>query len=153
MNPAQCMNGLKTRAVRYLPASDSRKDLKLDELLLGMRSTWTQLGEGLLGGQVDIGYARADWEALNNENTLVSAGAGAFVDYPLSDQVALFVFGGVRYYLDTTNPTRCGDGSTTTSTGSGTCSDHGGILHVNDPIGDGWSVEVAYQDSSPDVAS
>lgn len=87
------------------------------------------------------GLVGAELDRLANSNTLVSLGGGAFFNKPLSKSLSMSVFVGGRYYIDGTDPTTCNDGTTSTSTGSGTCSHHGGIAHLNDPIGSGFSME------------
>lgn len=123
--------------------SDSEEGLDFFEWLFGGRWSSTELGAPRIGGQFDIGLARGDLDGLRNSSSLVSVGAGVFAELPLGAAASLFAFGGGRYYLDTTEPTTCNDGTKSSSTGSGTCSHHGGIRHYNDYIGDGFAPELA----------
>jgi hypothetical protein len=122
-------------------SEDSSVEVEAYEVLFGGRGRFAEVGRLSLGAQIDVGYARADVEEYPNENDFVSFGAGIFGEVALHQTVSLFVFGGGRYYIDVTPPTTCNDGTTSQSTGSGTCSHHGGIDHYNAKLGDGAALE------------
>ncbi|WP_145198127.1 hypothetical protein [Planctomycetes bacterium Poly30] len=96
------------------------------------------------GLQLGLGLGRADLEGLDNSNSLVSLSVALRVDWQISERVGLYGLAGIRAYLDTTEPTTCNDGTTSTSVGQGTCSHHGGINHYNDYIGDSTEPEIGF---------
>ena len=93
--------------------------------------------------QADIGAVHADLDRLRNGNTLVSLGFGVQPALRLHEAVSIVGVLGYRLYFDTTEPTTCNDGTTSSSVGSGTCSYHGGIAHYNERIGDGGGIEAS----------
>jgi len=127
--------------LRFL--EDEDEELDLGEFNMGIRTRPARRGPLGLRGQVDIGLVRADLDRLQNDNTLISLGFGVQPVLRLNEAVSIVGLLGYRFYFDTTEPTTCNDGTTSTSTGSGTCSSHGGIDHLNDKIGDGGGGEVA----------
>lgn len=135
--------GDQTYFMEMRASSDSDVGLDFVELLFGGRWASEVLPAPKLGVQLDLGITGADLDGLRNSNSLVSVGGGIFAEFPLSQAATVVAFGGGRYYLDTTEPTTCNDGTKSKSTGSGTCSHHGGIRNYNDYIGDGFAPEVS----------
>lgn len=113
----------------------------VDFVLGGRFPFWRDAAPLQVGFQVDVGIGYADLASLANGNDLLSVGAALFAQLKLSSKVALYTTAGTRQYWDTTPPTTCNDGTASQSTGSGTCSHHGGINHYNEYIGDGGGEE------------
>lgn len=94
------------------------------------------------GIQLGIGIANADLDGLSNTNSLLSFSVAGRLEWQFSERVGAYLIAGIRGYFDTTDPTTCRDGTTSTSVGQGTCSHHGGIAHYNDYIGDSIEPEI-----------
>lgn len=124
---------------------DSRSDdsvgLDILDVSVGGIFYGRQLGRLRPGLQLSMGLGNASLDGLMNSNTLVSISAGMRLEFAVSSRIALFGLLGVRSFIDTTAPTTCNDGTTSTSVGPGTCSHHGGIAHYNDYIGDSFEPE------------
>ena len=123
--------------------SDDDEDLDWRNFNFGGRFARRSFGAFDIGAEADIGLAHADLDRLINSNTLASVATGVFLEARPTERFALSASLGGRYFFDTTDPTTCNDGTTSTSTGPGTCSHHGGVAHLNDPIGDGFALEIS----------
>lgn len=120
---------------------DSEVGIDVVELDVGGRFPLVADAGYALGVQADVGVAQADVDGFRNRNDLLSVSCGLFGRTRLVDRLWLAGSVGVRQYWDVTEPTTCRDGTTSTSTGSGTCSYHGGIAHYNDQLGDAVAAE------------
>jgi hypothetical protein len=123
---------------------DGNEGLDVGQFNMGLRTRPAEHGRFSVRVQTDIGLATADLDGFQNDNTLVSISLGVQPAIHVYGPVSIVGFLGYRYYFDTTEPTTCNDGSTSTSTGPGTCSHHGGIDHYNDQIGNGGGVEASF---------
>lgn len=83
-----------------------------------------------------LGFAVADSPELYNTVNFVTLPVGFEVGYSVIPELSLYGGVGYKWLWDTTSSTTCRDGSTSNSTGSGTCSWHGGIAYYNDYVGD-----------------
>jgi hypothetical protein len=95
-------------------------------------------GGGL--GIVDVQIANL--ERFRNPNPLFGLGLGGFLEVRVASRVALGVSATANAFFDGTPPTTCNDGSSSWSTGQGTCSWHDGIAHYNDELGSGVVLDV-----------
>ena len=86
-------------------------------------------------------FQRVRLDRLQNANELLGIGAGAYGEIRVSPNVALTLTLTANAFFDVTPPTTCNDGSSSQSTGSGTCSSHDGIAHYNDMLGNGSNVD------------
>ncbi|MEJ2766871.1 DUF3265 domain-containing protein [Photobacterium sp. MCCC 1A19761] len=84
-----------------------------------------------------IGIGELDVNYYQNKNTLISIPLGLSSSYSFTEKFHLDLGIGYRYFIDLTENTKCKDGTTSESTGSGTCSWHGGIARYQDKVGDG----------------
>lgn len=109
----------------YLQARSEAFDL----LLLNVGGKYAALARGRfdLGVQGSIDVEHADLSRFRNVNVLVGFGVGAYAEARVASRASLVVTLSARGFLDATPPTRCNDGSSSQSTGQGTCSWHGGI--------------------------
>lgn len=121
--------------------ANGEEDLSVVEWVGGGRLSLVQTDDLRLGLEADFGLAQADLDRFRNSNELVTAATGVFARARLVDRVWILGSIGVRAYWDVTDPTTCRDGSTSPSTGSGTCSHHGGIAFANDELGDGVGID------------
>jgi hypothetical protein len=95
-----------------------------------------ELGAQLL---LDVELARLD--RYRNSNDLVALGVGGYAAVRVFPRGFLTLALSAHAFVDATPPTTCNDGSTSLSTGQGTCSYHGGIDHYNDSIRAGGGLD------------
>lgn len=107
--------------------------------LLGPPSTAGPLD---VRGRMDFGYTWARYEPYENSNRLLSLGLSIQGDLNLSDDLALVVRAGYRFYFDQTSKPRCADGTLPREEGQAACFDHGGLAFSPDRLGDGHGVEL-----------
>lgn len=122
---------------------DESEGFRLTTLGMGLRTRAAVSGPLELRGQADIGLAGADLDRLRNSNSLGSIGFGVQPALRLHKHLSIVAMIGYRFYWDTTEPTTCNDGTTSSSVGSGTCSHHGGIRHYNEELGNGQGPEMS----------
>lgn len=89
-----------------------------------------------------FGASFIDYELYGNPNTLLSLPLGISATYHFNKKLGVNFSSSYKLYTDLTSPTVCNDGSESQSTGSGTCSHHGGISRYNDKIGNGGGLNV-----------
>lgn len=101
----------------------------------------------LRGGSLELGvmglleFQRLRLDKFQNANDLVAIGVGLYGEFRVAPSVALTLTLSASGFFDATPPTTCNDGSTSQSTGSGTCSWHDGIAFYNDMLGDGTTLD------------
>lgn len=94
-----------------------------------------------LGGLLLFEVQHAHVQRHRNTNVLVAFGGGAYGDVRLSARAWLTLTLSFHAFVDVTPPTRCNDGSSSQSTGQGTCSWHGGIDFYTDQLGNGAGLD------------
>ncbi|MGR2770434.1 hypothetical protein ACUYOF_23285 [Photobacterium ganghwense] len=87
-----------------------------------------------------LGFGELDVDGYQNTNVLISIPVGISSSYSLTEKFHLDLGVGYKYFMDLTDNTKCNDGTTSESTGSGTCSWHGGIASYQDKVGDGGGI-------------
>lgn len=107
---------------------------------IGFNKELVQYEKTYLAFNLGLGFSQLDVPSFENKNNLLSIPVGVTGGYKLSDNVSIDASIGYRYFIDLTENTKCKDGSTSDSVGSGTCSWHGGIAQYQDQIGDGGGV-------------
>jgi len=122
--------------------SDSKKDINYYDVTIGFNGDIVHQGNLRIGYDLGVGVGQLDVPWYSNKNTMVSIPVGLTFDYSFTDKLALNAGVGYKYFFDLTDDqlsTVCNDGTTSESTGSGTCSWHGGIAgySTNDLIGNG----------------
>lgn len=130
-------------AVSSKPDTYSRlsEDFSLLSLGLGGRVAAFKKGRFEVGGQGLLGIEHANLGRFRNVNVLVDIGVGAYAEVRVLPQASLMLTLAGRVFLDATPPTRCNDGSSSQSTGQGTCSWHGGIDFYTDQLGEGVALD------------
>ena len=110
---------------------------------VGAGGKFAALKQGIveLGVMGLLEYQRVRLEKLQNGNDLVAIGVGAYGEIRVIPNVALTLTLSANAFFDATPATTCNDGSTSGSTGSGTCSHHDGIGFYNDKLGDGSNLD------------
>jgi hypothetical protein len=120
----------------------SQEELSMLSLVAGARLPIVRTSRVRVSVQGDLGYSRARLKRFRNANQLAPLAAGVRMDLRIIPQVSVNGTVAGRVFEDVTAPTTCNDGSTSRSTGQGTCSHHGGIDHYNDQIGSGHGLEL-----------
>ena len=92
-----------------------------------------------VGGLLE--YQRAQLDRFRNPNHLVSLGVRGYGEVRVMPNVTLTLTVSAHAFADATSPTTCNDGSTSNSTGQGTCSWHDGIAFYNDELGNGTGLD------------
>lgn len=112
-------------------------------MLLSVGGKYAALARGRfdVGVQGFVDVEHADLSRFRNVNVLLGFGAGAYAEVRVVPRASLIVNLSARGLLDVTPPTRCNDGSSSQSTGQGTCSWHGGIDFYTDQLGEGTGLD------------
>ena len=132
-----------SQAPVYLEASfqkENESNIEYMELSIGAEKSLYRQGPFSIEGSGGIGIGSLDIPWSQNENTLLSAPIGIKASYAVTERFSLYTGAEYRWYFDLTDETKCEDGSTSQSTGAGTCSWHGGISHYQNRVGDGDSL-------------
>lgn len=93
------------------------------------------------GGLGFLQFQGARLDEYKNGNSLLGIGLGGYAEVRIVPRVSLVLTVSAHAFGDVTPPTTCNDGSTSQSTGSGTCSSHDGIAFSNDILGNGTAVD------------
>jgi hypothetical protein len=125
--------------------SDNTKNINYYDVVIGINGDIVKNESFRLGWDIGIGAGQLDVPWYSNKNAMLSLPIGLDMVYRLTDKVMLNAGVGYKYFLDLTDNqqyTICNDGSISESSGSGTCSWHGGIAgySTNDLIGNGGGV-------------
>ena len=94
-----------------------------------------------VGALASLGFQGARFDDRMNGNSLLAIGVGGYAHVRVHARVALTVTASAHAFADVTPPTTCNDGSTSQSTGQGTCSHHDGIAFYNEMIGAGTGLD------------
>ncbi len=94
-----------------------------------------------LGGQALLDVEHAHLGRYRNANVLVAVGGGGYAEVRVLPRASLTLTLSAHAFVDVTPPTRCNDGSSSQSTGQGTCSWHGGIDFYTDQLGEGAGLD------------
>jgi hypothetical protein len=94
-----------------------------------------------LGGQGLLDFEHARLDRYRNANSLLALGIGGYAEVRIVARVSLTLTLAAHVFADLTAPTTCNDGSTSQSTGQGTCSHHGGIDFYHDKLGAGAGLD------------
>ena len=129
--------------VEVTHVTDDSEELAITTVSTGTRYNFVRSESVELGPRFDLGLGSADLDRFRNRNELITLGIAVAAELRLLTHVSLYAQAGYRGYFDVTDPTTCRDGSTSKSTGQGTCSHHGGIAHANDQIGDSSGFELS----------
>lgn len=116
---------------------DEAKDIEYEGIEIGIDGSFNQAGAFDLGLGIGVGIGRLDVPWYSNENLLLSIPVDATASYRIFKGLSIYTGVGYRYFFDLTENTRCKDGTTSSSTGSGTCSWHDGVAFSQDEIGNG----------------
>lgn len=122
--------------------SDNTKNINYYDVVIGINGDIVKNESFRLDWDIGMGAGQLDVPWYSNKNTMLSIPVGLDMVYRLTDKVMLNVGVGYKYFFDLTDNqqyTICNDGSISESSGSGTCSWHGGIAGTatNDLIGKG----------------
>lgn len=122
--------------------SDSDKDINYYDVVMGLNGDIVKNNAFKMSWDIGIGVGQLDVPWYDNKNTLLSLPVGIEMTYNITDKLMLNAGVGYKYFFDLTDDqiyTVCNDGTVSESTGSGTCSWHGGIAGTatNDLIGNG----------------
>ena len=122
--------------VEYQSTVDSEINLDYSAFNFGTQIIMFSQYDFTLGFNLEAGYGVVAPEKASNDFNFLSLGGGGFLNYFLNESLSIFINGQYMYYSEVTPNTECRDGSSSESSGSGTCSHHGGIAYYNDKIGD-----------------
>lgn len=114
---------------------DNALDAKYYEISFGSQVNLINYHGLYLLGTVGMGYSWADSSLLSNNVQFVTVPVGLELGYSFTPNFSIYTGVGYKFLFDVTSSTTCNDGTTSNSTGSGTCSYHGGISQYNDYVG------------------
>lgn len=122
--------------------SDSSKGIDYYDVAVGLNGDMLDKGNLRIAYDLGVGVGQLDVPWYSNKNTMLSIPIGLTLDYSFTNKLSLNAGVGYKYFFDLTDDqlyTVCNDGTVSESTGSGTCSWHGGIAgySTNDLIGNG----------------
>lgn len=120
--------------------SDSENKIDFYDLAAGYNHNLYTKGDFSATFNVGIGIGSLDFDKFENTNVLMSLPIGLMGTYSINKNWFIDMKLGYTYFIDLTSPTECNDGTESDSTGSGTCSYHGGISRYQDQIGNGSGV-------------
>lgn len=115
---------------------DSKLDADYYEMSGGGHLNLVNAEAFYLIGSLGVGYAVVDSSLLSNTVQFVSIPVGVEAGYSIVPNLSVFAGVGYKWLFDVTSNTTCEDGTTSNSTGSGSCSWHDGISQYNDKVGD-----------------
>jgi hypothetical protein len=98
-------------------------------------------GRIALGAQGLVEYEHARLDRHRNANSLVAFAVGGYGELRVVSRCSLTLTLSAHAFADGTPPTMCNDGSSSQSTGQGTCSHHGGIDFYTDRLGAGGGLD------------
>lgn len=94
-----------------------------------------------IGGLGFLEYQHVRLDRFMNSNHLLAIGIGGYAEVWITSRISFTLTLSAHAFADATEPTTCRDGSTSDSTGSGTCSHHDGVAYYNDMIGNGRGLD------------
>ena len=132
LSSAPTHNGLWTK-VEYQKNSDYDADYY--EMSFGGQYNFINANRFYLTGTYGIGIGLATASDFDN-STFITLPIGLEGGYSITPNFSIFTGIGYKWAWDVSSSTTCNDGTSSSSSGSGTCSWHGGINHYNSTIGD-----------------
>ena len=121
--------------------------LSSDALGLTSLGVGGRVGRVFIRDRVEVGvlgfleFQSASYERHQNSNQLFALGVGGYLEVRVLPRASLTLTLSAHGFTDITAPTTCNDGSTSQSTGQGTCSSHDGVAFSNDILGDGSGLD------------
>lgn len=138
--------------------NDSEKKVDFYEAVIGLRGDFLHENKFRFGYDVGVGIGQFDVSSFSNTNEVITVPIGVSASYEIIDNLIFSVGAGYKYFFDLTDNSTggsgsysiCNDGTTSQSTGSGTCSWHGGVKttvgavssSTQDVLGDGGGVSL-----------
>jgi len=128
--------------VEYQLATDNEINLDYSTFNFGTQIVEFSQNDFTVGFNVEGGYGNLSLEGYQNDYDFFSFGGGGFANYAITESFSLFINAQYMYYWEVTSKTECKDGSSSESSGSGTCSHHGGVAYYNDKLGNAIGLKV-----------
>jgi hypothetical protein len=124
---------------------DNSQKINYYDVVVGINNDIVKRNNFRLGWDIGLGIGQLDVPWYSNKNTLLSVPLGCSLEYQITNNLAFNAGAGYKYFFDLTDNkeyTICNDGTISDSSGSGTCSWHGGVAGTatNNLIGNGGGI-------------
>ncbi|PHS16418.1 MAG: hypothetical protein COA86_12355 [Kangiella sp.] len=133
--------------LEYQALEDNQIKFEYNSFNLGTNFNFSTRENISYGLNLEVGTGSADLKTSSNEFDYFSISSGGFAEYKPTEVFSIIARLQYSFYFESTANTVCRDGTTSESTGRGTCSSHGGISFLNEKLGnaDGIKFNIGVQ--------